>query len=98
MAGGFGITPELAEELFEKASRSLPWAIMPGIKKKLSTIFRWEPRLLRPANYPEGVPGRGSVVVEDSGWRAGGGPSADGPGIHADHRLSLPSGQREVVG
>jgi hypothetical protein len=33
-------------------------------KKEIGEFIRQEPRLLRPANYPDGVPGRGAVVVE----------------------------------
>src|SRR5256886_17571837 len=36
-------------------------------KKEILNFFPQEPRLLRPANYPDGVPGRGSIVVETPG-------------------------------
>src|SRR2546430_15630889 len=36
-------------------------------KKEILDFFPQEPRLLRPANYPDGVPGRGSIVAETPG-------------------------------
>ena len=37
---------------------------MLGIKKKLISLIERDERLLRPANYPDGVPGRGAMTVE----------------------------------
>ena len=36
-------------------------------KKEILDYFPREPRFLRPANYPSGVPGHGSVVIETAG-------------------------------
>lgn len=64
VAGGFGITPELAHELFEMGLSVITTGNHAFDKKEIVEFFQHEPRLLRPANYPEGVPGRGSIVVE----------------------------------
>ncbi len=66
-AGGFGITPELAEELFELGLAVITTGNHAWDKKEILDYFPREPRLLRPANYPSGVPGSGSVVVESAG-------------------------------
>jgi len=66
-AGGFGITPELAEELFELGLAVITTGNHAWDKKEILDYFPREPRLLRPANYPDGVPGHGSVVVESAG-------------------------------
>jgi metallophosphoesterase (TIGR00282 family) len=66
-AGGFGITPELAEELFELGLAVITTGNHAWDKKEILDYFPREPRLLRPANYPSGVPGQGSVVVESAG-------------------------------
>ena len=66
-AGGFGITPELAEELFELGLAVITTGNHAWDKKEILDYFPREPRLLRPANYPSGVPGNGSVVVESAG-------------------------------
>jgi 2',3'-cyclic-nucleotide 2'-phosphodiesterase len=65
-AGGFGITPELAEELFDLGLAVITTGNHAWDKKEILDYFPREPRLLRPANYPDGVPGYGSVVVESA--------------------------------
>jgi len=67
VAGGFGITPELAEELFEMGLSVITTGNHAWDKKEILDYFPREPRLLRPANYPAGVPGHGSYVVETPG-------------------------------
>ena len=66
-AGGFGITPELAEELFDLGLAVITTGNHAWDKKEILDYFPREPRLLRPANYPVGAPGQGSVVVESAG-------------------------------
>lgn len=66
VAGGFGITPELAEELFEMGLAVITTGNHAWDKKEILDYFPREPRLLRPANYPVGVPGQGSYVIETS--------------------------------
>ena len=63
-AGGFGITQDIAVELFELGVAAITLGNHAWDKKETIDYIQREPRLLRPANYPEGVPGRGSVVVE----------------------------------
>jgi 2',3'-cyclic-nucleotide 2'-phosphodiesterase len=67
VAGGFGITPELAEELFSMGLSAITTGNHAWDKKEILDYFPRERRLLRPANYPEGVPGQGSVVIETAG-------------------------------
>ncbi|MDF0643062.1 MAG: TIGR00282 family metallophosphoesterase [Nitrospira sp.] len=66
-AGGFGITPELAEELFKAGLSAITTGNHAWDKREILDYFPRERRLLRPANYPDGVPGQGSVVVQTSG-------------------------------
>ncbi len=66
-AGGFGITPELAEELFDVGVSVVTTGNHAWDKKEAVDYYSREPRLLRPANYPPGVPGSGSVVIETAG-------------------------------
>jgi len=65
-AGGVGITEEIGKDLFESVdvltSGNHVWD-----KKEAMTYLDKEPRLLRPANYPPRNPGKGAVVVTDSG-------------------------------
>ena len=67
VAGGFGITPELADELFELGLSVITTGNHAWDKKEALEYFSHQFRLLRPANYPPGVPGKGSVVVESAG-------------------------------
>jgi 2',3'-cyclic-nucleotide 2'-phosphodiesterase len=67
VAGGFGITPELAEELFDAGLSVITTGNHAWDKKEVLEYFPREPRLLRPANYPAGVPGNGSIVIETAG-------------------------------
>jgi metallophosphoesterase (TIGR00282 family) len=67
--GGFGIGKEEADKLFSMGvhvvtSGNHVWE-RPGSAELLDA----EPRLLRPANYPPGVPGRGYALVEAGGAR-----------------------------
>src|SRR5574341_2120741 len=67
VAGGFGITPELAQELYEMGLAVITTGNHAWDKKEVLNYFPREPRLLRPANYPVGVPGHGSYVIETPG-------------------------------
>ncbi len=67
VAGGFGITPDLADELFEMGLSVITTGNHAWDKKEILDYFPRETRLLRPANYPVGVPGQGSVVIETPG-------------------------------
>jgi len=62
-AGGFGVTPKLAEELFAMGFDVLTSGNHIWDKKDIIDYIRDHPRLLRPANYPDGTPGQGRVVV-----------------------------------
>src|SRR6185369_5004334 len=62
-AGGFGITPDIAKELFNAGVQVITSGNHIWDKKEIIEYIKDEPRLLRPANYPQGVPGCGSVVT-----------------------------------
>lgn len=63
-AGGFGITPQLADELFGYGLDVLTSGNHIWDKREISDYFARQPRLLRPANYVAELPGAGIVVVE----------------------------------
>jgi len=63
-AGGFGITPQLADELFGYGVDVMTTGNHIWDKREIYEYLPRQPRLLRPANYPEGLPGAGVVVVE----------------------------------
>src|SRR5260370_38611876 len=61
-ASGFGITPRLAEELFACGIEVLTGGNHIWDRKEIIDFFPHEPRLLRPANFPIGSPGKGLYV------------------------------------
>ncbi|MBI4651254.1 TIGR00282 family metallophosphoesterase [Candidatus Desantisbacteria bacterium] len=61
-AGGFGLTPEIANVLFLMGIDVITSGNHIWDKKDIIEIFEKEKNLLRPANYPEGVPGNGSGI------------------------------------
>lgn len=69
-AAGFGITREIGEELLARGVDVLTSGNHIWDKKEAIGYIGTEPRLLRPANYPAGVPGRGSYVGRTAGGRA----------------------------
>ncbi len=61
-AGGFGITPSIAEELFSMGLDVLTSGNHIWDKREVYDYFERQPRLLRPANYPD-APGSGVIVL-----------------------------------
>lgn len=58
-ASGFGITPRLAEELLKMGIDVLTGGNHSWDRREILEFMPHEPRLLRPANYPDGNPGGG---------------------------------------
>ena len=63
-AGGFGITPLIAHELFSAGLDLLTSGNHVWDKKEIFDFIAHEPRLLRPANYPAELPGQGWIVTK----------------------------------
>src|SRR5580704_4206219 len=61
-AGGFGVTPSIAEELLGFGLDVLTSGNHVWDKKELYDYLPRQPRMLRPANYPD-APGSGLAVV-----------------------------------
>jgi metallophosphoesterase (TIGR00282 family) len=58
-ASGFGISPRLAEELLATGIAVLSGGNHIWDRREILDFIPHEPRLLRPANFPEGSPGQG---------------------------------------
>ena len=69
-AAGFGITRDIGETLLEWGVEVMTSGNHIWDKKEVLEYIGAEPRLLRPANYPAGVPGRGSYVAQTGDGRA----------------------------
>jgi metallophosphoesterase (TIGR00282 family) len=63
-AGGNGITPQIAGELFSAGVDAITSGDHLWDQKSVSELLYSEPRFLRPLNYPPGVPGRGAHVFQ----------------------------------
>ena len=69
-AAGFGITKDIGDTLLEWGVDVMTSGNHIWDKKEAMPYIAGEPRLLRPANYPAGVPGRGSYVAQTGDGRA----------------------------
>jgi metallophosphoesterase (TIGR00282 family) len=69
-AAGFGITRDIGEALLDWGVDVMTSGNHIWDKKEALDYIGTEPRLLRPANYPVGVPGRGSYVVQTRDGRS----------------------------
>jgi 2',3'-cyclic-nucleotide 2'-phosphodiesterase len=62
-AGGFGITRDTGEAILKAGVDVMTSGNHVWDKKEALDYIGLEPRLLRPANYPAGVPGCGSLIA-----------------------------------
>src|SRR5258708_15166958 len=63
-AGGFGVTPAIAEDLFALGLDVLTSGNHIWDKREIYDYLGRTPRLLRPHNYPPGSPGSGIAIVK----------------------------------
>ncbi len=63
-AGGMGITPVIASEFLDLGIDVLTSGNHIWAKKEIIPFLDEEERLLRPANYPDRVPGRGAGIFQ----------------------------------
>src|SRR5215207_3164895 len=70
-AGGDGITQKTARELFAIGADAITLGNHAYRHRDVYELLDREERIIRPANYPKGSPGRGHTVVERDGMRLG---------------------------
>ena len=63
-AGGFGVTPLIAEEFLTMGIEVMTSGNHIWDKKEIYEYLPRQPRLLRPANYPPDLPGCGQYIVK----------------------------------
>jgi metallophosphoesterase (TIGR00282 family) len=66
-AHGRGITRQIANEFFDWGIHGISMGNHTWDQKDIFDFIDDEPRLVRPANYPAGTPGRGWTVVKGNG-------------------------------
>jgi metallophosphoesterase (TIGR00282 family) len=67
IAGGFGLTESLVSELFKLGVDTVTTGNHVWDKRDFVQYIAKDNRVLRPLNYPPGVPGCGSIVFNTSG-------------------------------
>jgi len=70
-AGGVGITERIARGIFELGVDAITLGNHAYRHSDVYGYLDEEPRIIRPANYPKGDPGRGYTIVERDGKRLG---------------------------
>jgi metallophosphoesterase (TIGR00282 family) len=70
-AGGVGITPKTAQELLDLGVDAITLGNHAYRHRDVYEYLDRESRIIRPANFPKGSPGRGHTVVESNGTRLG---------------------------
>jgi len=63
-AGGRGITPKITIDLLRAGAAVVTTGDHVWDQREILDYFPTEPRLLRPINFPDEAPGKGSVVLE----------------------------------
>ncbi|HRU41572.1 MAG TPA: YmdB family metallophosphoesterase, partial [Candidatus Diapherotrites archaeon] len=68
-AGGVGITRSTYDELLSMGADIITLGNHSWAKKEVLEFIEDAERLIRPANYPEGTPGKGYRIAEKAGKR-----------------------------
>lgn len=71
VAGGLGITPKAADQLLAGGVDAITLGNHAYHRREIYPYLDSQPRIVRPANYLRGQPGRGACVVEADGLRLG---------------------------
>ena len=70
-AGGFGITEAIYQEFLDAGADAVTLGNHSWDQREALVFIERAPRLIRPANYPKGTPGRGAALIDTkSGQRA----------------------------
>lgn len=70
-AGGNGITKVIAQELYAAGVDVITMGNHVWDRKEILDFIDKDTRIIRPANYPNGTPGRGAFVYELNGYKVG---------------------------
>ena len=68
-AGGFGITPKICHDLYDAGTDVITTGNHVWDQREIIPFFDKETRILRPANFPAGTPGRGVGEYKDARGR-----------------------------
>ena len=68
-AGGFGITEAICDEILAAGADAITLGNHSFDQREALVFIERQPKLLRPANYPPGAPGRGAGLIETHSGR-----------------------------
>jgi metallophosphoesterase (TIGR00282 family) len=63
-AGGFGITESIYQELLDAGADAITLGNHAWDQREALVFIERAPRLIRPANFPPGTPGRGAALID----------------------------------
>ena len=63
-AGGFGITEAIYQELLDAGADAITLGNHAWDQREALVFIERAPRLVRPANFPKGTPGRGTALID----------------------------------
>lgn len=66
-AGGVGITPDIAEEIYAAGADAITLGNHAFNKREIGPYLNTGKPIVRPANMPQGVPGKGAHTLEKDG-------------------------------
>jgi metallophosphoesterase (TIGR00282 family) len=66
-AGGKGITQKIANEFFDWGIQGITLGNHTWANKDIFDFIDLEDRMIRPANFPEGNPGKGYTIIQSAG-------------------------------
>lgn len=70
-AGGFGITYTVAQELYSYGIDVITMGNHVWSKKEIMSFIDEDKRIIRPANLPDKLPGKGSTIIELFNYKVG---------------------------
>jgi 2',3'-cyclic-nucleotide 2'-phosphodiesterase len=68
-AGGFGITEAIYQELLDAGADAITLGNHAWDQREALVFIERAPRLIRPANFPPGTPGRGAALIDTKGGK-----------------------------
>ncbi|MGH7973792.1 MAG: TIGR00282 family metallophosphoesterase [Limisphaerales bacterium] len=96
-AGGSGITPRTAEEIFAAGVDVITTGDHLWDQKEVMELLAKERRFLRPSNYPAGTPGQGSLIWQTPRGKAVGILNLQGRTFMAALENPFHTAEREVT-
>jgi hypothetical protein len=105
-AGGKGINYNVACEIFDSGVDAITMGNHTWARKEIYNFIDSCHKMVRPANYPKSVPGKGRLIIEKSGFKIGilnligrvyMDPPSDCPFLIADREISFLRQQCQII-